>query len=89
MSRIWGRSLLRAKSGAPEEAAQALERLVPADIAGLKPGRMRYSFFTNENGGILDDLMVANCGDHFLLIVNAARKAEDETHLAAELGTRL
>ena len=54
---------------------------------GLKPGRMRYSFFTNGKGGILDDLMVANCGDHFLLIVNASRKAEDEAHLAAALGT--
>lgn len=81
-----GQIALRAKSGSQEEAALALERLVPADIAGLKPGRMRYSFFTNGKGGILDDLMVANCGDHFLLIVNAARKEQDETHLAAELG---
>ena len=78
---------LRAKSGRQEETALALERLVPADIAGLKPGRMRYSFFTNGKGGILDDLMVANCGDHLLLIVNASRKAEDEALLAAGLGT--
>ena len=82
-----GQIALRAKSGRQEEAARALERLVPADILGLGPGRMRYSFFTNGKGGILDDLMVANCGDHFLLIVNASRKVEDEALLAAGLGT--
>ncbi len=82
-----GQIALRAKSGRQEEAARALERLVPADILGLAPGRMRYSFFTNGKGGILDDLMVANCGDHLLLIVNASRKAEDEALLAAGLGT--
>jgi aminomethyltransferase len=81
-----GQIALRARFGAPKAAAEALERLLPGDIAGLKPGRMRYSFFTNARGGILDDLMVANCGDHLLLIVNAARKDADEAHLAAELG---
>ena len=80
-----GQIALRARPGALKAAAEALERLLPADIAGLKPGRMRYSFFTNGQGGILDDLMVANGGDHLLLIVNAARKQEDEAHLAAEI----
>jgi aminomethyltransferase len=81
-----GQIALRARSGAPGAAAEALERLLPADLAGLEPGRMRYSFFTNDKGGILDDLMVANRGDHLLLIVNAACKEADEAHLAAELG---
>ena len=42
------------------DAAAALERLVPGDIVGLKPGRQRYTLLTNEAGGIIDDLMVAN-----------------------------
>ena len=40
--------------------AEALERLVPADIVGLAPGRQRYGLFTNDRGGIVDDLMIAN-----------------------------
>ncbi|MBI2751975.1 MAG: glycine cleavage system aminomethyltransferase GcvT [Betaproteobacteria bacterium] len=59
------------------DAAAALESLVPADIIGLARGRQRYVFFTNEAGGILDDLMVANAGDHLFLVVNAARKEHD------------
>jgi aminomethyltransferase len=67
-------------------AAAALERLVPGDITGLKPGRQRYTLFINEAGGILDDLMVANLGDAGLfLVVNASRKADDFTHLATNL----
>lgn len=58
-------------------AALALESLVPVDVLGLPPGRQRYGFFTNEAGGILDDLMVSNMGDHLFLVVNASRKAHD------------
>ncbi|HEY1934446.1 MAG TPA: glycine cleavage system aminomethyltransferase GcvT [Acetobacteraceae bacterium] len=64
-------------------AAAALERLVPGDILGLKPGRQRYTLFTNEAGGILDDLMVANIGrERMFVVVNASRKADDFVHLA-------
>ncbi len=80
-----GQIVMRAKSGNARDAARALERLVPVDILGLAPGRLRYAFFTNAHGGILDDLMVANCGDYLLLIVNAACKAADEAHLRAQL----
>ena len=80
-----GQIMLRPKSGAVADAARALERLVPADILGLAPGRQRYAFLTNESGGILDDVMVANRGDHLLLIVNAACKAADEAHLRNHL----
>jgi aminomethyltransferase len=67
-------------------AAAALERLVPGDILGLKPGRQRYTLFTNEAGGILDDLMVANLGaDRLFVVMNAGRKDDDLTHLAANL----
>ena len=80
-----GQIELRAKSGKVEDAALALERLVPQDILALAPGRQRYALFTNESGGILDDLMVANVGSHLFLVVNAACKASDEAHLRAHL----
>ena len=80
-----GQIALRPKSGRLEDAALALERLVPQDILGVAPGRQRYAQFTHDSGGILDDLMVANFGSHLFLVVNAACKAEDEAHLRAGL----
>ena len=80
-----GQIALRPKSGRVEDAALALERLVPQDILAVAPGRQRYAQFTNGAGGILDDLMVANFGSHLFLVVNAACKAEDEAHLRANL----
>jgi aminomethyltransferase len=73
-------------------AAAALEQLVPGDMAGLKPQRQRYTLLTTEQGGILDDLMVANLGnDRLFLVVNASRKDVDFPHIAAALpaGIRL
>src|SRR5205807_7735560 len=55
------------------------------DILAIAPGRQRYAQFTNEAGGILDDLMVANFGSHLFLVVNAACKAADEAHLRSML----
>jgi aminomethyltransferase len=80
-----GQIALRPKSGKLEDAALALERLVPQDILAVAPGRQRYAQFTSESGGILDDLMVANFGDQLFLVVNAACKAGDEAHLRAHL----
>jgi aminomethyltransferase len=80
-----GQIALRPKSGKVEDAALALERLVPQDILGVAPGRQRYAQFTNGEGGILDDLMVAHFGSHLSLVVNAACKAADEAHLRANL----
>ena len=67
-------------------ADAALETLVPGDIQGLGPGQMRYTLFTNENGGILDDLIAARDKDGLRLVVNAARKAHDVAHLRRHLG---
>ena len=61
--------------------AEALEALLPGDISALKPGRMRYSLLLAENGGILDDLMVTNAGDHGYVVVNGATKWDDIAHL--------
>jgi aminomethyltransferase len=77
------------------DAAALLETLVPMDVVGLARGRQRYAFFSNEGGGLLDDLMVchpneaareAGFGDVFL-VVNAACKAGDLAHLQAHIGS--
>jgi len=66
--------------------AAALERLVPGDLLGLKPGRQRYTLLTNEAGGIIDDLMVAKLdADRLFLVVNASRKDVDFAHVAGNL----
>lgn len=68
-----------------EGAAAALERVTPADVQGLKPGRQRYGLLTTDSGGILDDFMVANMGDRLFLVVNASRKHVDLPRIAAAL----
>lgn len=65
--------------------AQALETLVPVDVVGLAEGRQRYGLFTNTDGGIEDDLMIANRGDHLFLVVNAACKHADVARMRAAL----
>lgn len=74
--------LTRADGGDP---AEALEALVPGDIAGLAVGQMRYTQFTNQAGGILDDLMVTRRADDLFLVVNAACKDQDIALLRAGL----
>jgi aminomethyltransferase len=68
-----------------EAVMLALETLVPVSVAGLKADRQRYGIFTNDDGGILDDLMIANTGDHLFLVVNAACKGDDIAHMKANL----
>ncbi len=69
-------------------AARALERLNPAALVELKPGRMRYGFLLNDEGGIIDDLMAtrhpADEG-RLMLVLNAARKAVDMDAIRAAL----
>lgn len=66
-------------------AAKRLETLVPADIIGLDAGKARYTFFTSERGGILDDLIVSNAGDHLFLVVNASMRDSDVAHMKKQL----
>lgn len=68
-----------------DAAAAALEALIPVDILGLKENRQRYGFLTNDAGGIMDDLMLANRGDHVFVVVNAACKGADIAHMKANL----
>lgn len=67
-------------------AAAALEKLVPVDIIDLPAGKQRYALFTNEQGGIMDDLMVTNYGDWIYVVVNAACKKQDIAHMRANFG---
>lgn len=70
-----------------EGAAEALERLTPADVKILKPGRQKYGLLTTESGGVLDDFMVANLGDRLFLVMNASRKDVDSAAIEAVLPT--
>lgn len=79
-----GQVILRPK-GSFTSLEFALEALMPVAVSGLAHGRQRYGFLTNDAGGILDDLMFANCGDHIVMIVNAANKRSDIDHLRAHL----
>ena len=69
----------------PARAEDALEALVPVDIKGLPVERQRYGFFTNDAGGVLDDLMIARVPEGLFLVVNAACRAADITHLQAHI----
>jgi aminomethyltransferase len=70
------------------DAGKALESLVPMDVVDLAVGKQRYAFFTNSNGGILDDLMITRRETDLLLIVNASCKAADINHLITNIGHR-
>jgi aminomethyltransferase len=80
-----GQVIVKAVSGSYADAALALEKLVPVDILDLREGRQRYGFFTNDTGGILDDLMITNRGDHILVVVNAACKDADIVYMSTNL----
>ncbi|MBK3395159.1 MULTISPECIES: glycine cleavage system aminomethyltransferase GcvT [Methylobacterium] len=82
-----GQIAVRARSGDPGDAARALETVLPIDVLDLGVGRQRYGVLTLPGGGILDDLMLAHLGDHYLLVVNAANKAADLAHLLDAIGT--
>ncbi|MGV2974533.1 glycine cleavage system aminomethyltransferase GcvT [Roseibium alexandrii] len=73
-----------------ETTAKALEALTPSNFVELGHGRQRYTVLLNEDGGIIDDLMVTrpldpNDDGRLLLVVNAARKDIDYAHLRAKL----
>ncbi|MCJ8239327.1 glycine cleavage system aminomethyltransferase GcvT [Peteryoungia algae] len=80
-----GQVELIAASRTYEDAARALETLVPVDILELKDGRQRYGFFTDDKGGILDDLMITRLGERLLVVINAGCKDSDIAHMRAKL----
>jgi len=80
-----GQLEVRGTEGDMASAVAALEALLPGDFQALKPGRQRYSLLLNEAGGVIDDLMVTNRGDHFYVVVNGATKWDDIGHLREHL----
>ena len=68
-----------------DRAGADLAALTPSDIAGIGDGRLRYSLFLNDQGGVLDDLMIGRLGDVFYLVVNAGRADHDIAHLQKHL----
>jgi len=74
--------------GTGEDPAAALERVCPSAVTALKAGRMRYSVLLNDEGGILDDFMVARTDEadgRLFLVVNAACKEADFAYIAERL----
>ena len=80
-----GQLTLEGPDGDIAAAAEALEALVPGLVSSLKPGRMRYTLLLAEDGGILDDLMGTNTGQHIALVVNGACKWDDIAFLREHL----
>ena len=77
--------LVNHPAGGMNEIAARLEQVMPIDVHGLAEGRQRYGFLTNERGGIIDDLMIANRGDHFYIVLNAAQADTLTWELAGRL----
>ena len=71
------------------DAAAALETLVPGNIDGLTPGRMRYTMLTTPTGGIIDDMKVTREDDGLFVVVNASRFDADLPHLQPKLGAEI
>ncbi len=82
-----GQVVLRGKNYG--QVAKELESLIPMDVINLKEGKQRYGFLTNESGGIRDDLIFANRGDHILLVVNAACVGSDLLYLREKINPEI
>ena len=82
-----GQIIVRSSMGRNDSVAEHLEKLIPVDLKNLGENRQRYGFFLNDDGGIIDDLMITNKGDHFLIVANAARKDIDMKHLNNKIGS--
>ena len=80
-----GQIKIWSKNNEKEKVIQELERLMPCDLYNLKENRQTYSLLTNDNGGVIDDLMIANKGSYFQLVVNASQKITDFQHLKNNL----
>jgi aminomethyltransferase len=71
------------------DAAAAFETLIPVDVIDLPVGKQRYGLLLNDDGGIIDDLMFFNQGNHeIFVIVNGACKVGDMAHIQARIGQR-
>ena len=69
-----------------ETLEEALEKIIPSDLKSLKLNHSKYSFLLNDNGGIIDDLIVTKTNKGFCIILNAACKENDIKHISKFLG---
>ncbi|MEE4211326.1 MAG: glycine cleavage system aminomethyltransferase GcvT [Parvularcula sp.] len=89
-----GQAILSVERGNHEDVARLIEELVPGEIVGLKPGRIRYTLLMADDGGVLDDLMITRLPERrsddaeLFLVVNAAVKNEDYAYIEARLKGR-
>ena len=70
---IWGSFFLEGDNS----LIDALEKIIPADLKSLNLNHSKYSFLLNENGGIIDDLIITKTNKGFCIILNAACKEND------------
>ena len=84
-----GQIKISSKSISMHDLARELEKLIPIDLVSLSKDRQRYGFLTNEKGGVIDDLMISNRGNHFFVVVNASRKEIDKNYLREKKGVTL
>ena len=80
-----GQIKISSKSISMHELAGELEKLIPIDLISLSKDRQRYGFLTNDQGGVIDDLMISNREDHFFVVVNASRKEVDTNYFKEKL----
>lgn len=71
-----------------DDAVQELGQLIPGDIAKLKPGEQKYTVFTNNDGGIMDDIIITRIESGVMIIVNAACKDKDFNYLYKQISGR-
>jgi aminomethyltransferase len=67
------------------DAVPGLEKLIPGNITGLKVGEQKYTVLTNNNGGIMDDIVITRIESGLMIIVNAACKDKDFKYLYSHL----
>ncbi len=71
-----------------EDAVFELGQLIPGDITGLKPGQQKYTVLTNDNGGIMDDIIITRIESGVMIVVNAGCKDKDFKYLYSHLSGR-
>jgi aminomethyltransferase len=80
-----GQIIVKPKSGLMSDASKCLEFLMPCNLVNQKYQQQSYSMLTNIKGGVIDDLMITNKGDHFFIVVNASQVSKDFNHISSAI----
>ncbi len=84
-----GQLVISSNTQSMQFIATELEKLLPIDVLGLGKDRQRYGFLPNKEGGIIDDLMISNRGDHYFVVINASRKEIDFKYLKENISKEI